>query len=137
MPADQLDGFGRSGLHYAAVDADPTEVRLQLSLGAYVNLRDREGWTPLHFAAQVRCLEIAELLINAGAEVDAKDEHGNSPLFRAVFNYRGQSDGLLIRFLRSCGADPLAINHYGNSPVSLARRIANYDVAACFEDIVT
>ena len=127
------DRFGRTELHYAAVDADATLIRKLLHRGADPNLADADGWTPLHFAAQARASEIVDLLLNSGATVDAKDSHGNTPLFRAVFASIG--DGAAIERLRAAGADPYQRNRYGVSPIALARGIANYDVAQYFRDL--
>ena len=58
---------------------------------------------------------------------------GNTPLFTAVFNYRG--DASVIELLRDRGADPLRKNESGQTPVGLARLIANYDVGRFFTDL--
>jgi ankyrin repeat protein len=99
--------------------------------GCDLNLHDENGMTPLHFAAQSNSLACASALIAAGAEVDPLDIHGNTPLFKAVFNSRGHGD--LIRFLRSKEADPEKTNHHGQSPIGLARLIANYDLLPFFD----
>jgi ankyrin repeat protein len=88
---------------------------------------------PLHFAAQEESLRVAALLLEQGADVDAEDRSGNTPLSNAVFNSRGRGD--MIQLLRAHGADPMKRNHYGQTPVSLARLIANYPVARWFEDL--
>jgi hypothetical protein len=51
----------------------------------------------------------------------------------AVFSSKG--DGELIRLLRSNGADPMHRNRAGQTPVGVARLIANYDVARFFADL--
>jgi ankyrin repeat protein len=127
------DRMFRTELHYAASDRDVKKVKELISLGTDVNAQDSAGWTPLHFAAQSQSTEIAHILIDAGAEVDIKDILGNTPLSKAVFNYT--DDGSLVELLRKCGADPFARNNYGQTPVGLARLIANYDVAKFFEDL--
>jgi uncharacterized protein len=129
------DPMGRSELHYAACDDDVVNARRLARWNPDVNLQDKNGWTPLHFAAQSRSLEIAKLLIEAGAHVDVMDKNGNTPLSEAVFNYRERADASLIRFLRERGADPYSANNHGQTPVGLARLIANYDVAHCFDDL--
>ncbi len=50
-----------------------------LNLGADVNARDINGWTPLHQALYDRRLEVAEILINAGADRRAEDVRGRTP----------------------------------------------------------
>lgn len=72
-----LDREGRSDLHYAARDGDLTAVRQFVEAGEDVNLPDRRGWTPLHFAAQALSPEVVEYLLAHGAVVDAQDLHGN------------------------------------------------------------
>jgi ankyrin repeat protein len=91
------------------------------------------GSAPLHFAAQEDAAEACRALLEAGASVDAVNAFGNTPLFPAVFNCRGRGD--VIEILRAYGADPTHVNNAGQTPVGLARLIANYDVARFFTDI--
>jgi ankyrin repeat protein len=119
-------------LHDAIV-SNKHEVPYLIRGGADVNLQDKNGYTPLHFAAQEQEVEIARLLLDHGASINAQDRHGNTPLSTAVFNYSG--DGSVIQLLRERGADPFAENNHGISPVGLARSIANYDVARFFDDL--
>jgi ankyrin repeat protein len=130
-----LDREGRSELHYAAADGRIEHVRELIGTGADVTLADNHGMTPLHFAAQEHHAETAQALVDAGAPVDAADEHGNTPLWKAVFASKGKGD--LIALLRAAGADPNRANRYGTSPLELARRIGNYDVAQHFTDLGT
>lgn len=129
----KLDEFGRSDLHYAARDGDPKLAERLITHGADVNLADKNGWTPLHFAAQAQSAEVAALLLDAGAQVDPRDVHGNTPLSKAVFGSKGIGD--VIKLLRTRGANPLSENKYGQTPVGLARLIANYNVKQYFEDL--
>ena len=127
------DRLRRTDLHYAAVDGDLPRVAALLDAGADPSAADGNGWTPLHFAAQAGAVDVIERLLAAGAVVDAIDAHGNTPLLRAVFESRG--DGRTIQKLRAAGADPTLPNTSGVSPMALARRIANYDVAQFFVDL--
>ena len=120
-------------LHYAAADGDTARARGLLATGASPDEPDSAGWTPLHFAAQAYAVEIATMLLEAGALVDPRDNHGNTPLFRAVFASQGR--GELIALLRQHGANPLSVNRAGQSPIGLARLIANHDVAQYFGDL--
>ena|SRR6266404_5545904 len=128
-----LDYWGRSDLHYAARDGDLATVQKLVSRGADVNLQDKHGWAPLHFAAQALSEEVTTCLLAHGASVDLEDGYGNTPLFRATFASRG--DGGVIRALRSAGADPGKKNKSGVSALSLARTIANNDIAQFYNDI--
>jgi ankyrin repeat protein len=69
----------------------------------------------------------------SGARVDPVNRHGNTPLWDAVFNSKGR--GELIELLRAAGADPRYANAAGQTPLSLARLIANYEVAQFFSDL--
>lgn len=128
-----LNQDGRSDLHYAAGDGDLAAVQKLVALGANVNLQDKQGRAPLHFAAQARSEAVTAFLLAHGATVDLEDGHGNTPLFRATF--ASQGDGGVIRALRMAGADPGKKNKSGVSPLSLARTIANYDIAQFYNDI--
>ena len=128
-----VDRYGRTELHNAIIDGDAAKARTLVAAGARVDAADDDGWTPLHYAAHTYSKTTAELLLAAGAPVDAQDSHGNTPLSTAVFESRGR--GELVILLRQHGADPCRDNNYGVSPVSLARTIANYDVAQYFRDL--
>ena len=128
-----IDEFGRSPLHYAALENDLSLAGERIAAGDDPNLGDTHGFTPLHFAAQEGALDVARLLLASGADVDPLDVHGNTPLMAAVFNSRGRGD--LIELLRASGSDPLRPNNSRQTPVGLARLIANFDVAQFFEDV--
>ena len=132
-PREGVDEYGRTPLHYAASESRPDEVARLLTAGANVNLQDDNGWSPLHFAAQASSPECTSMLLRAGASVSLRDSAGNTALSKAVFSSRGS--GAVILLLREAGADPLATNKHGVTPMGLARTIANYDVAQFFSDI--
>ena len=132
-PRPGVDVYGRNPLHNATIEGDSASLNALLGAGADPNAQDDNGWAPLHFAAQANAAKMVELLIAAGANVDIRDSNGNTPLSTAVFNSRGSGD--VIGLLRRAGADPFIVNAYGVSPLSLARTIANYDVAQFFGDV--
>jgi ankyrin repeat protein len=129
--SEPLDRLGRSPLHYAALNVDEELTRTHV-LDCDVSLHDKNGWTPLHFAAQSNAVECARILLNAGAEIDAVDSHGNIPLSTAVFASKGFGD--LILLLRLRGANPEKKNYHGQTPIGLAKLIANYEVEKFFKE---
>ncbi len=68
-------------IHNAALSGRLAGVQAQLDKGVDVNVKDEDGYTPLHWAATK---EIAELLIAEGADVNAKDEDGETLLDWAI-----------------------------------------------------
>ena len=128
-----IDAGERTQLHYAALDDDVAAAESRLAAGDDPNASDREGFTPLHLAAQEGASNVARVLLDRGPDVDPVNSFGNTPLFTAVFNYRG--DASVIELLRDRGADPLRKNESGQTPVGLARLIANYDVGRFFTDL--
>ncbi|TVT62627.1 ankyrin repeat domain-containing protein [Amycolatopsis rhizosphaerae] len=128
-----VDNQGRTPLHAAALRGDPAEVEQLIAAGADPSTADNNGFTPLHLAAQEGHVGAARALLDGGAEIDRRNRFGNTALFVAVFNSRGRGD--LILLLRERGADPMAENASGQTPIGLARLIANFDVAQYFADL--
>src|SRR5678815_411972 len=98
-----VDRYGRTELHYAALDGDARKITELLAKGLTPGAPDDNGMTPLHFAAQAWCIPACTALLEAGAPVDARDAHGNTALSTAVFESHGR--GELIELLRRHGAD--------------------------------
>lgn len=131
-PSD-LDEFGRTILHYVGLRGYLDFARyLVVELGLDVNAKDKNGWTPLHFACQEQQVAMVEYLLGKLAEIDVQDANGNTPLSNAVFNYRGNQ--ALIPLLLKCGANPEMKNFHGVSPQELAYSISNYDSRKFFQD---
>jgi ankyrin repeat protein len=104
-----------------------------LSAGIGPDCADTQGFTPLHLTAQEHAIDVARLVVDEGAAVDPADKFGNTPMFVAVFNSRGE--GSVVELPRERGADPYRSNDPGQTPLGLARLIANYDVAQFFSDL--
>ena len=59
-------------------------VRVLLDARADATLRDAQGETALHHAADGESLEIVRAVLDAGGDVSAQDASGNTPLMRAA-----------------------------------------------------
>ncbi len=112
-------------LHDAARGGDVDQVKLLLSKGADVNLRNRMNWTPLHTAVQNRKHEVIELLIAEGADINAKNNRGLTPLMAAV--YIGQKDA--VELLIAKGADVNIMGGRGENALSLANKRGKTEIA--------
>ena len=84
------------------------------------------GITPLHLAAYQGNVAIVKAALSQGHEVNAFDQRGNTPLHCATF-FRGDEQHYegcvkpLIMALVLGGADPLALNEQGQSPLDVAK----------------
>ena len=89
--------------------------------------RDREGWSPLHRAAEGGNLEILKKLLNNGADVNDKNEgNGNNALM--VASEEGHEE--IVQELIKRGADVNAINDEQKSALYLASNNGKRDAAA-------
>jgi|TARA_B100002003_G_scaffold66816_2_gene62147 hypothetical protein len=63
-------------IHDAAKAGDIETVKQHLAAGTEMDVKGKDGWTSLHWAASSDHKEIVELLISAGANVNAEDTAG-------------------------------------------------------------
>lgn len=86
-----------------------------------VDVKDDEGFLPLHWAARFDHREIAEFLLTNGAEVDGRESHEMTPLHIAASSSSEDVAALLIEH----GADVNARDNNGDTPLDFAA-FANY-----------
>jgi hypothetical protein len=119
---------GDTALHVAAAAYRTQLVGDLVAAGAGVDLRNRRGATPLHYAvdggpgaprwdssAQAATVDA---LVALGADVDAADKNGTTPLLRAVRNRCATAVAALL----DGGADASATNARGSNAMDLASR---------------
>ena len=117
-------------IHEAAEDGDIKRVKQHLVEGVDVNAIYKDGWTPLHMAAEGGHREIVDLLIAKGADINATagaggDGEGWTPLHEAAEGGHKKVVELLI--LK--GADINVKNGDGRTPLDLAIKHKNAEIA--------
>ncbi|MCJ7454471.1 MAG: ankyrin repeat domain-containing protein, partial [Wolbachia endosymbiont of Homalodisca vitripennis] len=64
----------------AVQDSDFSKVKDLINLGADVNIKDKDGKTPLHYVSRSdHHLGMVKYLISKGADIDVKDNSGRTP----------------------------------------------------------
>jgi len=88
---------------------------------ADINAKDKNDWTPLHYAAQKGHLSVVEYLVNQKADINTKDEDNKTPLHYAA-RYGHLS---VVEYLVNHGADI----HEMNSCLGTSHIISDSNIA--------
>ena len=116
------DYRGNTLLHLLATEkgrTDPsTVVRLLLSHGAGLEIRNRQHETPLMAAVARKNVKVAQLLIEAGADVNVSSKRGN-PLIGSLI-FCDPEKVAILKLLVDAGADVAATSEYGPLPLAQA-----------------
>lgn len=124
---DLANPAGETPLMMAALKGRSTWVRRLIEQGAQV---DRDGWTPLHYAAAQADAEAAracvQLLLARGARLDARSPNGTTPLMMAA---RNGSEAVAMLLLER-GADPRLRNDQDLAAADFARQAGRTQLAA-------
>lgn len=84
-----------------------------------LNQKDKNGYTPLHFAVQNNTYQTVKALLKKGATVDTLDKFGNTPLFKCVTE---NVDQKIAQSLIQHGANVNTMNVFGYCPLSFIRK---------------
>jgi ankyrin repeat protein len=85
-----------------------------------INISDKDGTRPLHWAVRADELEIADLLLKAGADATAQNRLGLTALNLAAAN----GNGAMMRKLLDHGADANEVEKTGETILMVATRSA-------------
>jgi len=112
-------------IHDAAKSGDVEKVRTLLKGNPdLVFSKDKDGTTPLHYAAQEGHKDVAAFLLASKADVNAKTKIGATPLHWAAFDGHKDVAGVLL----ANGTDVNAKDNDGNTPLYDAAFYGHKDV---------
>ena len=121
--------YGKTALHFASLNRDKGVDMMILLLGnedqEILNVRDDDGQTPMHYAAEIDFTDAIELMIEKGALPDVLDYCGFSSYLWAVVAGRFSATSLLLRLgvnVNSASAD-------GRSALGWAARLGHSEIA--------
>ncbi|MEK8052278.1 ankyrin repeat domain-containing protein [Ideonella sp. DXS22W] len=119
---DLANAAGETPLMIAALKGRLDAVRQLLDRGAAL---EREGWTPLHYAASGPAVAVVQLLLEHGAKVDARSPNGSTPLMMAARNGSEESVAMLLKQ----GADASLRNEQQLTAADFARQAGREKLA--------
>jgi ankyrin repeat protein len=114
LKVDQVNQANETALMMAALRGHLDWCKRLVERGAAVN---REGWTPLHYAATGPNPQVTAFLLEKGAQVDAPSPNGTTPLMMAA-RY-GHEDS--VQILLVAKADPRLRNQKELSAADFAK----------------
>lgn len=120
---DAPNPLGETALMLAALHGELDAVKLLIARGAEVN---RQGWTPLHYAASGGHTAIVRYLLEQSAYIDAQSPNRTTPLMMAARQQHTSTVKLLIEE----GADPTPRNEAGLDAAAYMQRLGEVDTAA-------
>ncbi|PBC33687.1 Ankyrin repeat domain-containing protein [Apis cerana cerana] len=153
---------GATALFIAAQNGHVRILEVLLEHGAKTDAARTDGATPLWIGAQMGHDHVVRRLLKAGAKVDATRHDGATPLFKAAHKGHAAVVGELLKYrpslgilpngesalhaaaltgqmtvtrqLVGAGADPLLVNQEGITPLQLAIRHSQTQVANYLKD---
>lgn len=117
---DVRNSRDESALMLAALRGQESLVVKLVSLGAAVN---KNGWTPLHYAATGGHVRVAAFLIGAHADVNAESPNATTPLMMAAMYGNSET----VKLLLESGAQVQKRNAQGLSAEDFASRAGRDD----------
>ncbi|EFO23950.1 hypothetical protein LOAG_04532 [Loa loa] len=99
------DIFGRTALHYAALNRRVDLLPVLYAFGLKLDTEDTKGETPLYLAAREGHLDMVNLLLSFGANSEISDQLGRMPLDVA----RERGHYLVVEFLENAAVNNLDI----------------------------
>ena len=102
-------------MHCAALQKDPSLIKVLVDLGADIERRNNDGLTPLLVAARNIKLELVRMLLHLGADIHVVDYLHRSALHLST--YYGSYSAQVTDLLLSKGACPDSSDLKGMTPM--------------------
>jgi len=109
---NESDDEGYTAFHIAVYYRQFESMKFLLQYGAFINIANTEGDTPLHSAEDN--FEIIQFLLKNGADVEQKNNYGSTVLIGAVSTPNNLK---VVELLLENGAKINIKNKYGNTPL--------------------
>ena len=123
IQVDIRNHAGETPLMMAALKAEVDAATALIAHGAAVQ---KEGWSPLHYAATGGSAAIVKLLLSKGAALEARSPNGSTPLMMAA-RYGNEE---AVDTLLAAGADRTAKNDLGMDASAFAASAGREKLAA-------
>lgn len=125
-----LDSRPKPTLHDFVSAGNTKLLQRQLALGADINMKNEDGFSPLHCAVRNGQSAMVGFLLKAGANVNQQSQFkGNTPLHFSVL----QDDSTITEKLLLAGADLTVRNKKGESPLCRAVSVNSPSVSVLLE----
>ena len=123
LEVNAVTGDGqKSALHFVAELDNSRAIGLLAVKHADLNIRDKDGNTPLHLAIKSGSMKAARALLEVGADPSVANDEGLQPLILAAMKNNGH---FLVNLLISYDARVNATNQYKDTALHFAARAGN------------
>lgn len=123
VPVNAINNFRLTALHLAVSSGSVDNITLLLNSGAYIDVQDSAGKTPLIYSSCYNRADVTQLLLDRGASVRTFDSSGDTPLHHAT---RGKCLSCMRTLLRFPGTDTNASNFVQETPLHVACVCSSY-----------
>lgn len=114
------NNLGQTPIHHCLIE----NVQLLVDAGASLDIADHEGRTPLSLALdQSQCIKAIDAALKLGANINVRDNEGQSILHLAI----PKTESRILNLLVERGADPFAIDNFGDTLLHKVARQSGYE----------
>jgi len=118
-------------LHSAASLGNVPQVRAIIDSGTSIEVKDKDGLTPLMAAISYNQWSAAKTLIQDGADVNAMDNYGQTPLSYAVYRQNIAAISLLVQH----GSKLETRDSQGRTPLMIAASYGDWNTVKVLSDL--